>query len=155
MGKKSWKLFPWLSEGFEKLIKVEFYILNSANISLWILLIKIENVTLFFRPLVQSKYTPGYAMFSNLGLNNYTFYITSENQVGTAYNASKVFVPRQHDSKSRFAFSTVPKKTLSIKSKNVKPFLCIIVSTHFNWNFLLYCYDGTGLIWIDFDHLKI
>ena len=38
-------------------------------------------------------------MFGNLGTSNYTFFVTSENSVGTAFNTSKVFVPSHHDCK--------------------------------------------------------
>jgi hypothetical protein len=54
-----------------------------------------DHYNLFSRPLVPTKYTSGYARFSNLGLSSYTFYVTSDNEVGTAANASKVFVPHQ------------------------------------------------------------
>ena len=50
-----------------------------------------------FRPLVPTKYTASYALFANLDLSNYTFFVTSENELGTAHNTSTVFVPQQRD----------------------------------------------------------
>ena len=73
-------------------------------------------------PLVPNYVTKAYARFSNLRLTNYTFYVTSENDNGTASETASLFVPHYDQSKlleysqykndaTQFAFSFLLKKS--------------------------------------------
>ena len=52
-----------------------------------------QNCIIFIRPLDPEKITKSYALFEHMHFTNYTFFITSKNDKGTANSTSQVFVP--------------------------------------------------------------
>ena len=47
------------------------------------------------QPILPSNHMSAYAEFKKLKLDNYTFFVTSKNDIGPAPNASKIFVPHR------------------------------------------------------------
>ena len=52
-----------------------------------------NTIFIFTRPLDPEKITKSYALFEHMHFTNYTFFITSKNDKGTANSTSQVFVP--------------------------------------------------------------
>ena len=64
-------------------------------------------------PIVPNKVTKAYAMFTDLRLANYTFFVTSQNDNGTAEGpATKIFVPHYDQSKIHSTFLKTRGKSL-------------------------------------------
>jgi hypothetical protein len=52
-------------------------------------------------------------------MNSYTFYVTAENQVGTATNTSEVFVPEQHERKWNLTFLNWDTLNYTVKFRGI------------------------------------
>ena len=65
-----------------------------------------NTIFIFTRPLDPEKITKSYALFEHMHFTNYTFFITSKNDKGTANSTSQVFVPSYEKGTYIFFYQT-------------------------------------------------
>ena len=76
-----------------------------------------NTIFIFTRPLDPEKITKSYALFEHMHFTNYTFFITSKNDKGTANSTSQVFVPSYE--KGMYIFLNLGKVLFSFLKNNV------------------------------------